>query len=164
VLLATIADLRLAFGHEEVAQLAQPHAWAQLPEGADTEEEAAAVAAVLNSALDRASSEAASYLAGRYPVFARPALPDGCILPPALVSVVCDIARYRLTGAGTVETDPIVERYKWAIAWLKDISAGRAELLLILPEEEGQEAPLGGVSISSGVRDWSGGGTGDDDE
>jgi phage gp36-like protein len=163
MLLATIDDLHLAFGHEEIEQLCRPHAWAHLPEGAGAEEEAEAAVEVLESALDRASSEAASYLAVRYPVFKAAALPAGCILPPALISAVCDIARYRLTGAGTVETDPIVERYKWAINWLKDISAGRADLLLIMPEEE-QDAPLGGVSFSPGIRDWSGSGSGGDDE
>jgi phage gp36-like protein len=155
----------LAFGHLEVDELTRPHAYARDGEDMTPEEEADARAEILNSALERASGEAASYLAARYPVFARPALPDGAGLPSALVSAVCDIARYRLTGAGTVETDPIVERYKWAICWLKDIAAGKASLLITLPEgEEEEPAGSGDVSISPGTRDWASNGTSGDDE
>ena len=109
--------------------------------------------AVLEAALAAASSEADSYIGRRY------ALPLGTV-PAALTSVVCDIARYRLTGNMAMETDPIRERYKLAIAWLEDIAAGRAEL-------PGQDIDGAGgeddaaVDFAPGRRVFAGGGSED---
>lgn len=97
---------------------------------------------VLDDALLRASSEADTYLA-RY------ALPINPV-PPALISVVCDITRYRLVGGDISESSPVYLRYARAVAWLKDISAGKAAL----PDQAGQAVQTGGVVFFAGERVW----------
>lgn len=98
---AVQADLENAFTAQEVAQLASG--------GRD-----------VDGALDAASQEADTYLAVRY------ALPLAVPPPAHLVQSVCDIARYRLY-AGAAD-DEVQNRYAQAIAWLKDVAAGRAVL------------------------------------
>ena len=58
-----------------------------------------------------------SYLADRY---ATP-LSDSAPIPPVVVSITGDIARYRLTGGDIRDTDPIRERYTKALNWLRDV-------------------------------------------
>jgi len=94
-------------------------------------------------ALERASSEADTYLAARYQ------LPLSSV-PKALAAVVCDMARYRLTGGETTETTPIATRYRAAVAWLKDVAAGRAVLPGVAATPAG-----GGVEFSPGRRDFA---------
>lgn len=76
---------------------------------------------VLSDALDEASAEIDTYLAGRY---ALPLDPQ----PKMLAGVCCDIARYRLCGGETVMTDEIDKRYKAAINFLKLVAAGDVTL------------------------------------
>ncbi|AJY42316.1 DUF1320 domain-containing protein [Burkholderia humptydooensis] len=76
---------------------------------------------VLSDALDEASAEIDTYLAGRY---ALPLDPQ----PKMLAGVCCDIARYRLCGGETVMTDEIDKRYKAAIAFLKLVASGDVTL------------------------------------
>lgn len=76
---------------------------------------------VLSDALDEASAEIDTYLAGRY---ALPLDPQ----PKMLAGVCCDIARYRLCGGETSMTDEIDKRYKAAIAFLKLVATGDVTL------------------------------------
>ncbi|PKN07499.1 MAG: DUF1320 domain-containing protein [Deltaproteobacteria bacterium HGW-Deltaproteobacteria-8] len=128
---ATVADLLAAFGEQEVIALA------------DREDTGAVDDTVALEALERASSEADTYLAARYQ------LPLSST-PKALVAVVCDMARYRLTGGETTETTPIATRYRAAVAWLKDVAAGRAVLPSVAATPAG-----GGVEFCTGRRDFA---------
>lgn len=73
---------------------------------------------VLGKALDDAAALMDAYLT-RYQVPVSP-------VPPILVALNCDIARYRLYD--NQPTDIVRERYKNAIDFLKDVQAGRADL------------------------------------
>lgn len=128
---ATVADLIAAFGEQEVTALA------------DREDTGTVDDTVALEALERASSEADTYLATRYQ------LPLSSV-PKALVAVVCDMARYRLTGGETTETTPIATRYRAAVAWLKDVAAGRAVLPGVAATPAG-----GGVEFNTGRRDFA---------
>lgn len=128
---ATPDDLIAAFGLDEVIAVT---------DRANTGKVDTAVAL---EALARASGEADSYLAARY------ALPLAAV-SPALVTAVCDVARYRLTGGEASQTEVIAERYKAAIAWLRDIATGRA----MLPGAVAPAQATGGVGIDAGRRDW----------
>lgn len=128
---ATLADLIAAFGEHEVIAVT------------DRTNTGLVDSAVALEALERASSEADTYLAVRYPL----PLPS---VPKALVAAVCDMARYRLTGAMATETDPIADRYKAAVAWLKSMAEGKAVLPGLV-----QPAPAGGgVQLCPGTRGW----------
>lgn len=116
---AAQTDLEDAFTAQEIEQL--------IAGGRDVE-----------GACDAASQEADSYLATRYatPIAVNP-------LPAHLVEVVCDIARYRLYAGAS---DPEVQnRYEQAVAWLKDVSAGRA-LLPGVPLDAGEGSDTSGQS------------------
>jgi len=134
---ATVADLLAAFGEQEVIALTDRE------ERIDSDNVGTVDAAVALEALERASSEANTYLAARYQ------LPLSST-PKALVAVVCDMARYRLTGGETTETTPIATRYRAAVAWLKDVAAGRA----VLPDVAATPAG-GGVEFNTGRRDFA---------
>ncbi len=77
---------------------------------------------ILNQAIADAESEINSYLRLRY---ALPLL----VIPPELVSVACDITRYRLMRDGA--SDAVTKRYELAVSFLKNLSIGRA----VLPKE-----------------------------
>lgn len=128
---ATTDDLISAFGLNEMIAIS------------DREGDGVVDGSVTLEALTRASSEADSYIAARY------TLPLSSV-PEALKSAVCDMARYRLTGGEASQTDVIVERYKAAIAWLRDISTGRA----VLPDAMASGDVTDGVFISHGRRHW----------
>lgn len=128
---ATVADMSGLYGETELIALSDRDGTGEV----DT--------TLIEAALDRAGSEADSYLARRYAV-------PLAEVPPVLVTVVCDIARHLLTGGPTSETDPIEERYRRAVAWLSDVAAGRADLPV--PRLEGEAT---GPAFSSGRRDWA---------
>lgn len=128
---ATPADMIAAFGLDEMIAVTDRTGTGQVD------------AAVALEALERASSEAESYLAARYP------LPLATV-PQALAYAVCDMARYRLTGGAAQETESIAERHRAAVAWLRDVAAGRAVLPGALPPAQGG----GGVAIDAGHRHW----------
>lgn len=76
---------------------------------------------VLQAALVDASAEIDGYLAARY------ALPLAG--PPRIISgYCCDIARYRLCGSETLQTELIRERYQDAIRFLTLAAAGKVTL------------------------------------
>lgn len=97
---------------------------------------------ILNNALSKASAEVDSYLATRYPLPLTQA-------PEILVSITADITRYRLTGGDLSESSPILIRYAKALAWLKDIVAGRASLPI---NKHTQDAAQ--IHINAGQRPW----------
>lgn len=80
--------------------------------------------AVVDAVLDRAIADAEGEIDGY--VGARYALPLPAPVPPVLVSIACDITRYRLYDDAV--TPVVRQRYEDAIARLKDIAAGRLTL------------------------------------
>ncbi|MBF0249960.1 MAG: DUF1320 domain-containing protein [Alphaproteobacteria bacterium] len=79
----------------------------------------AIVASVMTGALEDASAEIDSYIAVRYDL----PLPS---TPKMLEKVCCDIARKNLYKDRPLEE--VVNNYKSAVAWLRDVSKGVSEL------------------------------------
>ncbi|PID62620.1 MAG: hypothetical protein CR974_03450, partial [Gammaproteobacteria bacterium] len=106
----TQQDLVTAFSETEIAELS------------DHENAAVIDAAVVDKAITEAVAEAQSYLnaAGLTAAVLTP-------VPVDLRGKLCDIARYRLSDDGV--TDTVDERYKLAIAWLKDVMRNPAMLV-----------------------------------
>lgn len=157
MILATSADMRASFGVEEVANLTRLYMEACISGDAPGEDivHFRSEDGVLSWAIARASGRAVSYVGTRYPVLARFGGPDGFTVPPALVGAVCDMARFFLTGTAIQETDPIAERYKDAVAWLKEIAAGAADLPGLGDAGEDGELVTGSVAFVSHDRQWS---------
>lgn len=130
---ATPEELVSLFGLREITELSN-HG-----DGCDLDR------AAIERAIEYAESEVNSYIGVRYPA------PLKSPVPQIVMMVVGDIVRYRLTSGDITEKDPITERYKRAIAWLKDVAAGIAELP---DQEDGEGAGTGSVFIESGRRDW----------
>jgi phage gp36-like protein len=103
---ATTADLTARFGEEEMLALA-PN------ETIDAIEESK-----VDVAINDAGATIDSYLAVRYTV--------PVIDAPQLKAVACDIARYNLYDNEAPEQ--VEKRHKERLAWLKDISIGKATL------------------------------------
>lgn len=78
-------------------------------------------AELVATALEDASAEIDSYLAGRYSVPLAQA-------PRFLAGLCQDIARYRLCGSGTRSTDEINDRYKNAIRFLEKVANGSVSI------------------------------------
>ena len=106
---ASLADLVLAFGEDEIVQITDR---AMPPLGVPD-------ATVAERALSAAQAEIDSYLASRHQ------LPLAAV-PDVLRDCACDIARQRLHGA--MVPDEVTRAYERRIAWLRDVSAGRATL------------------------------------
>lgn len=102
---ATQSDMTTLFGEREVIQITDRALMGVID------------SAVLGAALDLASDEIDGYIGSRYPL----PLSES---PRLLVRVCCDIARYRLLGADAQETEPARNRYKDAIALLKQVRDG----------------------------------------
>ena len=134
---ATLDQLVSLFGADEIRTLSDRQGTGELDE------------AVISDALERASSEVDSYLADRY---ATP-LSGSDPIPPVVVSVTGDIARYRLTGGDIRYTDPIRERYTKALNWLRDVADGQAGIPGLPPART--ETP-GAVLLEPGTRPWDG--------
>jgi len=99
---ATRADMEARFGALEIAQRESA-----LPSGA------------VAQALSDADAVIDGYAAGRYAVPLSPA-------PDNLVRVACQLARYGLLGIAVDERAR--QDYEDALAWLKDVAAGRVLL------------------------------------
>lgn len=80
--------------------------------------------AVVEAVLDRAIADADAEIDGF--VGARYSLPLPEPVPPVLVPIACDIARYRLYDDAV--PDVVRQRYEDAVSRLKDIAAGRLTL------------------------------------
>jgi phage gp36-like protein len=104
---ATRQDMIDRFGSDELMQLTDR---ANLGVIDDT---------ALNSALADADAEINTYLVGRY------TLPLASV-SPILTRFAADIARYQLFD--TRASDQVIQRYKDAIAFFKQITAGNASL------------------------------------
>lgn len=105
---ATQQNLIDRFGEEELIQLT------------DRDDLGAIDATVISRALGDADATINGYLAARY------TLPLEAPLPEILERLACDIARYALFDDQVTEI--VEKRYKDAIALLRDVSAGKAEL------------------------------------
>ena len=111
---ATVDDMVARFGPQEMIRLSTPAG--QDLDGIVTE-------AVLQR-LEDASSFADSYLRLRYQTPIE-------VAPQEVVRVVCDIARFDLsTGDGKTSSDEIRARNAAAIAWCRDVAAGKVRLAL----------------------------------
>lgn len=124
---ATSQDMVVRFGEREITQLADRNL-----DGTNDPE-------VVGKALASASSEIDSYLAVRYSV---PVMS----VSDNLNRVCCDIARYLMHENAAIEE--VESRYKRAVAWLKDISTGKA----LLTDENGKTIDANGDQASVGVR------------
>lgn len=134
---ATTADMVGHFGEREMVDLTDR---AQPPAGVIDAE-------VASMAIADACGEADAYLGVRY------SLPVTAPLPPMLVAVVCDIARYRLHEDRP--TEEVRKRYEDAVRWLRDVSRGAA----VLPgaaAATGHAAALAAV-VQSGRKVFGGG-------
>lgn len=126
---ASLSDLERRFGNEELAQLSDRSA---PPSGVVDP-------TVVDEAIETASSEIDSYIQLVYP---RPLT----VVPPRLVNLCCDIARYYLYTHAAPEI--VVERYKAAVAFLQRVAAGDATIGL--PNRAPDEHDL--VQLSTGRR------------
>lgn len=93
----------------------------ELIELTDRDQDGVVDEAALAEALEDASAEIDSYLAGRYAVPLAQA-------PRFLAGLCMDIARYRLCGSGTRSTDEINERYRNAIRFLEKVASGAVSI------------------------------------
>lgn len=106
---ATQANMIARFGEDEVLALT------------DRASSGVIDGLVLTDALAEADAEIDPYLAPRH------VLPLAST-PRILSGFACDIARYRLCGAGVSETDEVRNRYKDAIKFLEKIARGEIGL------------------------------------
>ena len=68
-------------------------------------------------------------------------------VPQPLRAFVCDMARYHLTaGFGMQVPEDVEARYKAALAWLKDVAKGAAEIVVPTPRTLRSRTPRNGVS------------------
>lgn len=109
ILYATLDDLKTARGEDALFVLAP---------SADRKE---VNTATVQAGLERATREAESYLSVRY------RLPLARI-DAVLTGVVMDMALYHVAGDANRMTEVIAARYKAAVKWLEQVSAGRAAL------------------------------------
>lgn len=117
---AADTDFSARFGAAELLQLT------------DRDGDGIADAGVFDDAAADASAEIDGYLAVRY------ALPLSTV-PPILVRVCCDIARYRLYANHASEE--VSNRYTEAVKWLTNVSNGIVQLGLDPPPAPGGNDP-----------------------
>lgn len=130
---ATINELLIRFGGREIAEvldaieeqdLILTEADLETPQFAQAKEE-------LLKAINDANSVVDSYL---HRVYILPLQYQGqqlAELPPILVAIACDIARYNLHDDKSVvegSIDPVLNRYKKAFEMLQDIQSGAIKL------------------------------------
>ena len=126
---ATLTDLELCFGVEEINELT------------DRDNDSVNDANVVEKALDDATDEINTYLAIKYTV---PVVSVSAYLK----RICCDIARYFLHENAAIEE--VEKRYKRAISWLKDIANGKA----ILTDASGAPIAISGTS-TGGIQSFS---------
>jgi phage gp36-like protein len=102
---------------DDLAKLIPPLELAQLTAEAGDEPDEAVVAA----AIDQAGAEIDSYLAVRYQL----PLPE---TPARLTALAADLAAYRIYSRRSVMSQVRRDNYTSAIAFLKDVAAGKAHL------------------------------------
>jgi phage gp36-like protein len=106
----------------------------------------------LNAAMQEANSEIDAYVGSRY------ALPLQ-IIPPFLVEIGCNLARYYAVTGDLSENDPIKNRYESSIKTLTKISKGE---LVLGGSPVGESKPVqtssNNVMFGVGRRDFGNGG------
>lgn len=117
----TEQDLVDRFGEDELIQLTDRNGTGAVDQD------------VLLRAIDDAQAEVDSYLSTRYAVPLTP-------VPTVLALHAANVVRYRLYEDGA--TEEVEKRYKQSIAWLKDVSSGRAHLDVI-EREDAASGPAG---------------------
>lgn len=123
-----VADLIARFGEAELIQLTDRNLVGQIDE------------VVVARAIDDAKAEIDGYLRSRYQLPLSP-------VPPALVRVACDIARYHLCAQ--VEVEAISRRYRDATKLLVALARGDASIGM----EASEPAPVAQtVQMVSGGR------------
>lgn len=136
---ATLQNLIDRFGEVELIQLT------------DRQNLGIVDATVVSRALSDADARINGYLAVRY------ALPLSVPLPTELERLACDIARYALHEERVTEI--VGKRYEDAIALLRDVASGRAELGLNNTANKPASSSLAVMSANTPVwkREDSGG-------
>lgn len=138
----TVEAMRLKFGESELIQLTDHEEPYQYAINMDK----------LNAAMQEANSEIDAYVGSRYP------LPLQTI-PPFLVNIGCNLARYYAVTGDLSENDPIKSRYESSIKTLSKISKGE---LTLGGSPAGESKPVqtsaNNVVFSVGRRHFGGGG------
>lgn len=122
---ATLEDLNRRFGTRELQTLAP----SDEPGGIDSD--------LIEAALNDAQAEIDSYIGQRYRV-------PLASVPDVLVGVACDLARFRLYS--TNPTEEVMNRYNQRIAFLRDVSSGKAGI----PAEGNQQGSALAVGFTGG--------------
>ena len=128
---ATPTDMISRFGEDEVVKISDRKFTGVI----DT--------ALLTGALEEAAAEIDPYLAPHYQL-------PLVTVPLILIGYSCDIARYRLCGAGVTETEQIRNRYQDAIKFLRDVANGKLSLGLDSANHTSQTANTVQFSTPSG--------------
>jgi len=106
----------------------------------------------LNAAMQEANSEIDAYIGSRYPLPLQP-------IPPFLMEIGCNLARYYAVTGDLGENDPIKSRYDSSIKTLSKISKGE---LVLGGSPVGESKPVqtssNNVMFSVGRRDFGNGG------
>ncbi len=121
---ATQSDIATLYGHNALVV-------------ADHDRDGVPDSAAVAVALNYATAEIDSYLAPRH------SLPLAEV-PLVLTQLCVDIAVYRLALSGELMTDEIDKRYERALARLRDLAAGKANLVFT--------TPIGGVTEDGDFR------------
>lgn len=107
----TVEAMRLKFGESELIQLTDNEAPYQQAINMDK----------LNAAMQEADSEIDAYIGSRYPLPLQ-------VMPPFLVNIGCNLARFYANTGDLSENDPIKARYDASIKTLTKISKGELTL------------------------------------
>lgn len=129
----TQSELIERFGSDELLQVA------------DRDGDDAVDAVVVDAAIADADAMIDSYCRGRYSVPFDP-------VPAEVRKVAADIARYNLWDDQASEE--VERRYSNAVAWLKDVSAGRARVNVETADETQPEIGRIAVGTGSSNVDW----------
>lgn len=153
------SDLVKQFGATEIAKLSTPKRYQVIAPllleltvnsldrsdyTAEEIEAADAALTVIEDAISYSEQEMDSYLAVRYPL----PLSSEVILINPLKGRCNDISRYRL--ARSHPSDEIERRYQDAIAWLRELAKGNAEIVQQVSEENGEIENLSPQKIQVG--------------
>lgn len=138
----TADAMRLKFGERELIQLTDIEQPYQDAINMDK----------LNAAMQEANSEIDAYIGSRYPLPLQ-------VIPPFLVNISCNLARYYAVTGDLPENDPIKSRYESSIKTLTKLSKGE---LTLGGSPAGESKPVqtsaNNVMFTVGRRDFGNGG------
>ncbi len=136
----TVEAMQLKFGERELIQLTDNEAPYQ--DAINMEK--------LNAAMQEANSEIDAYIGSRYPLPLQ-------VMPPFLVNIGCNLARFYANTGDLAENDPIKARYDASIKTLTKISKGE---LTLGGSPAGESTPVktstNNVVFAIGRRDFGG--------